>query len=128
MKLLLRASVLALVLYFPATASAWFPGGNVKVDAGINAYFNVYCADKQPPLAPWYLYWPIEAANLPRSPLGMSYPNWPSTWPPPGSQPPPVMPPAPPVKTPPGVVQMYQPQPVQPVGFYTQAPSYWYEK
>jgi hypothetical protein len=149
MKLILRVSALTLLLSLPATAAAWQPGGSrVKIDAGINCRFNVYIDDQQSnPLAPWYLYWPSEAANLPPGPVGMNFPTWPATWPPTGDKQAPAgpkMPEVPPAKVPmpgpnppalplfqpptatPGAVQTHSSYPFQPVGYYSPAPSYWY--
>jgi hypothetical protein len=82
MRNLLRISTLSLILAVPAQAQAW--GLPVKIDAGINARFNVYWSDQlQQPLAPWYLYWPMEAHFQAPAPVGgIQFPNWPSQWPP----------------------------------------------
>jgi hypothetical protein len=150
MRISLTVSAFALCLALSLPAQAWHPNeGKVKIDAGINVRFNVYMQDQlsQAPLAPWYLYWPAEAVNYQSSsPLGgLSFPNWPSSWPTsanknvaPGNNDP----------TPndvkmPHIAQSTPPVPhaspwaakavssgsssaFQPVGYFTQAPSYWY--
>jgi hypothetical protein len=152
MKSLLPIGALSLALYLPGQALAW--GLPVKVDAGINARFNVYWADQlQRPLAPWYLYWPMSGHFQTPAPVGgLNYPNWPGQWPPPAppapaddkAGPTPLLQPGPgdtnlaPVPgqppagatppPPPGIVPAYYPAPYAafPMGAYGQAPGYWY--
>ena len=91
------------------------------MNGGIKIYINIQTPPATLPLAPWYLYFPAEARNLPVGPAGY-YPNWPAQLPPGGAVTPPAPPPMPPA----------QPQPIQQTGYYTigsqpaQAPSYWY--
>jgi hypothetical protein len=145
------ASAVALYLALCAPAQAWHPNeGKVKIDAGVNVRFNVYLQDQmsQAPLAPWYLYWPAEAVNYQSSsPLGgLSFPNWPSSWPAsatkkdaPGNNGPTPndvkmphiarlnsqLPHGSPWQ-PPHAVSSGSSSAFQPVGYFTQAPSYWY--
>jgi hypothetical protein len=60
------------------------------------------CGPVVAPLAPWYLYWPMEAHF--QTPAPMTYPFWPS-----------------PQTPPPGVGS-----PLQPASYYPAPPPYWY--
>jgi hypothetical protein len=93
-----------------------------KVDAGIKAYLTVTYPGPQQNLPPWYTYFPYDAYFQTPSPTGFQFPNWPA---PQASSAafghhfaPPMMA-APPHAAP-------SPSPVRPVGYYYQAPSYWY--
>jgi hypothetical protein len=59
------------------------------------------CGPVCAPLAPWYLYWPMDAHF--QAPAPISYPYWPAP------------------QTPPGVAP-----PVRPVSYHPSVPSYWY--
>ncbi len=90
-----------------------------KVDAGIKAYINLTYPGPRPYLPPWYTYFPYDAYFTVPSPTGFQFPNWPAPqassayapqYPPPAFAAPPTAPPS----------------GVRPVGYYYQAPSYWY--
>jgi hypothetical protein len=141
MNKLLRCGALTLLLCLPAQALAWQPHLRVKVDAGINFRCNVYFADDpRNNLAPWYTYWPVEAAYPPppQPGAGNFFPNWPANWPPDQKNPdapkgaatgalPPFVP-VPPQTTWQPSGDTAQPYTFQPVGFFTQTPGYWYGK
>lgn len=86
MRSLFCCSTLIVLLLTPAAAFAqWrLP---VKIDAGINARFNVYWQDEatKPRVAPWYTYFPNDGTN-PTQPQMQSaaaasngrFPSWPS--------------------------------------------------
>jgi hypothetical protein len=122
MKKLMLAGLLALpLLALPSPARAvGFPCGCWRVNVGGNLYCNV-SPDNAAQAGPWYLYWPLEAHFQPPAPT--CYPYWPSPMSLPGGPgyaPPPQMPavPAAPLK----------PAAFQPVGYFPQAPTYWYGK
>jgi hypothetical protein len=126
MKKLLCIGLLAAALFAPTPAQAW-EYGHCKVNGGIKIYLNIQTPPATLPLAPWYLYFPAEAANQPVGPAGY-YPNWAPQQPPGGAVTPPAPPPMPPPMPP------AQPQPIQQTGYYTissqptQAPPYWYAR
>jgi hypothetical protein len=113
----------AAALCLPASARAW-ECGPFKVNGGIKIYCNIQTGPAHMPLAPWYLYYPAEAQNLPVGPAGF-YPNW-APRPAPGAATPPA-----PERVP---APMQQPPPIQQTGYYTsgpqtlQAPAYWYSR
>ena len=133
MKKLLCIGLLAAALSAPTAAQA-AEYGHCKVNGGIKIYINIQTPSATLPLAPWYLYFPAEAANQPVGPAGY-YPNWAPPQTPDGAVTPPA-PPMPPAMPPPMPPPMppAQPQPIQQMGYSTgssqptQAPSYWYAR
>jgi hypothetical protein len=105
----------------------------VHVDAKLNGCLRVSgCPGAQ--AGPWYLYWPLEAHFGPPAPTG--YPYWPSpmTLPAqaaqyghPAAPAYPTAAPAYPVAAPAPAAPVQQTG-FQPVGYYQQAPSYWYSR
>jgi hypothetical protein len=128
MKKLLILGLSAVILVLPAPARAW-ECGPYKIDGGVNIYFNIQTTPATLPLAPWYLYFPVEARNLPVGPTDF-YPNWPQQHVP-GAVGPSLTPPAPQVVPPPAPVPT---PPIQQTGYYTygspnaRAPAYWYAR
>ena len=135
MKKMILAGLLTaalLVVSSPARAAGW-PCCPYKIDAGVKVWFNVNPANGCCPQAgPWYLYWPMEAHFV--NPAPVPYPFWPSQMSLPGMQPanggmpPPAV--VPPGQVPPRMEPVppnnLKPSVYQPVGYFGEAPSYWY--
>jgi hypothetical protein len=125
MRKLLLACVPAIVLAVPSQASAWCFNWNT----GPKSFgYSFYCHCPFPQAGPWYQYWPYEAHFINPAPTG--YPYWPSPQVLPGAvqaapfsggtvapAPTPVPQPAP-----------VKPLSFQPVGYTSEAPSYWYSR
>jgi len=112
--------VLALPAPARADAPIQFPFlPPMRVDAGIKAYFSLTYPGPQGVLPPWYTYFPYDAYFQTPPPTGMYYPNW---------RAPMTSSAYAPQHAPPAFTSPYAAQPtgVRPVGYYQQAPSYWY--
>jgi hypothetical protein len=136
MKKLVLACLPAVVLAVPSQALAWGQG-----NCGFSFGFQWACP--LPQAGPWYSYWPYEAHFINPAPTG--YPYWPSpqtlpgaamggapapTQVPPGGAPAAPFSPSGPAPAPTPVPQPAPVRPLnfQPVGYTTQAPSYWYSR
>ena|SRR5690349_16217801 len=95
----------------------------IHVDWSANACFKV-SGCPVPQCGPWYLYWPLAAHFGPPAPTGYPY------WPPPMTLPAQAAPYAAAAHAPlplaPVQAAPLQPTAFQQVGYYPQAPSYWY--
>lgn len=109
---------------------------NVKIDAGVNAWFKIHTPNKAhlKQLAPWYSYFPYDPSVMgPQT--GTIYPNWPQPFPP-APQDPKMSPAntgpnsghAPPARPRP-IAANFASQ-VQPAGFYSTSymPGYWHAR
>jgi hypothetical protein len=113
-------------LLTPATVHAWGTPIPMKVDSIFIYRFDVKVGPSAfaRPAAPWYTYFPSDP-NLQAQPARNQYPNWPTNFP--AAQAPSAGGPVTyqmPAQEP--AAGYYYPQAVQPTGYYTPAPSYWY--
>jgi hypothetical protein len=129
MKNFLWAGLLGLALLtVPQGAQAQCCGGCCgpwQIQTGFNFCFRISPACPVPQAGPWYLYWPMEAHFGPPAPTG--YPYWPSAMTLP-TQAPNAAPPGMSMPLPPGPPAPVNPTCYQPVGYFSQVPSYWYSR
>jgi hypothetical protein len=117
------AAIPIILLAGPAYAQCGcgFSCGPNKTTCDVGCHFNFKFGGCGCCLAgPWYSYWPYEAHFQTPAPVGC-FPYWPG---PAAGQPVPTGAAVPALTSPTAV----QPSSYQPVGYFTEAPAYWYRR